>query len=115
MAGFYLYENSTCLGLCAVDGFYNITAGNGQRMCLGCWSASCVRCVGGGSADCTDCGMGFLVGGRCETSCDAATSWVRNQTGECLSCSVACNGCTGGLNSQCVLCRAGYFNVSGLC
>jgi hypothetical protein len=110
----YLYENATCLAQCGA-GYYKYTNPNGQIMCMKCWSSFCIKCTDGGSASCTDCGTAFLQSGRCLNTCDTSSYYVDPISFQCTPCDPTCNGCTGRTNAQCISCRPGYYNVSGVC
>lgn len=118
LTGFYLYENSTCKTQCNTDnaGFYIGTV-NGELMCLRCWDQNCIKCRGGGSSDCLNCGSTFMDPsnpGRCIGQCDLSQNYKPTPS-QCLPCDSRCNGCTGPTYSDCQVCRPGFFNISGSC
>ncbi len=102
------------MGCNTTGGFYGYYPTNSQQMCLACWSTGCMKCSDGGSSSCLDCGTNFLQNGKCITNCNALTSYI-STSGQCLPCYISCEGCTGSTNSQCIKCRSGFFNVSGIC
>lgn len=108
-SGYFLQPapNSTqCLDSCPAGYYPNRNA----SICKPC-DSSCLTCSGAGPNACVSCHFGLYLQPNIPSCADTCPFgyWPNPSTGKCSPCNLACNGCTGPLNTQCFTCASGFF------
>ena len=100
-------SNGYCMKQCL--GATEYWTGVAVNTCATCpmW---CNGCTGGTSSDCTSCNAGYNLEsnpGFCRKICLSTEYNDGNLTNACQTCHAQCLTCNGGLNTECLSCRAG--------
>ncbi|XP_076844464.1 proprotein convertase subtilisin/kexin type 5 isoform X2 [Brachyhypopomus gauderio] len=115
----YLMEEWKCVSSCS-QGFYPVHSysdptGQTQNSCRRC-DASCLKCVGPGKGNCSDCVNGYsLRNGVCVLIHDCSTGEYQDESGNCHVCDRTCRKCKGSNNDDCIGCSASRWLDDGQC
>ncbi|XP_076468886.1 cysteine-rich with EGF-like domain protein 2-B isoform X2 [Babylonia areolata] len=106
-------------------GYYQSEKNDTHATCKVCDISCKTSCKGDGPSKCDDCKDGYTFGedtgcqdiDECSSNPCHVNSYCINTRGSysCMSCNVACDGCTGAGPEKCVKCNRGYRLYEGKC
>lgn len=119
------YEGHNCFD--CEEGYYESYRDETKLLCSPCHTACEGLCFGAGPKNCEKCAQGWykLDGESCidideciksSEVCPGNEFCINKEGGyKCMSCDVACDGCTGDGPDMCIKCAEGYLKTDNVC